>query len=116
MNLISDMCRHLRGKDNDCSFAPKYVSENPHPLVHLRMQQRENNALLPNYTSMWPDHMDPNTGRFRQHFVGKPYLTFVTPEDAEECAIIWAVRECDPENKDVVFHIIVRSSTHGVST
>lgn len=65
---------------------------------------------------MWPDHMDPNTGRFRQHFVGKPYLTFVTPEDAEECAIISAVRECDPENKDVVFHIIVRSSTHGVST
>lgn len=122
MKLISDMCSHLCGNDNNDCFAPKYVCENPHPLVDLRIQENNkkgsgSSSSLPDYANMWPDHMDRNTGRFRRHFVGKPYLTFVTPPEdiSQECAIVSAVRECDSDNKDVVFHIIVRSSTQGVS-
>ncbi|KAG2219577.1 hypothetical protein INT45_002535 [Circinella minor] len=34
-----------------------------------------------NYSSMWPDQMDPRAYWFRQYFVGKPYITLIERDD-----------------------------------
>lgn len=51
------------------------------------------------YTTLWPDHMNPNALWFRRYFVGKPYSTWVSQDE-----IVSVVRD-----KGTGYRVIVRS-------
>ncbi|KAI9472874.1 hypothetical protein BDB00DRAFT_217603 [Zychaea mexicana] len=61
---------------------------------------------MPDYTKIWPDHMDRSFGWFRRHFVGKPYTTFLRATD-DETVIVSVVK--DFQQSDAC-RVIIRSN------
>ncbi|KAI8093537.1 uncharacterized protein BX664DRAFT_109567 [Halteromyces radiatus] len=58
-------CKPLTG-----AVTSMYRLESPKVIPHLS---------APDYTAMWPDFMNRNSGWFRQYFVGNPYVTLAGP-------------------------------------
>jgi hypothetical protein len=65
------------------------------------------------YNSIWPDQIDEKACWFRNHFVGKPYITLIGPimDDEKDLAIISIIKEYRKQEKAhiIQFRIIVRT-------
>jgi hypothetical protein len=59
-------------------------------------------------STIWPDQIDEKACWFRNHFVGKPYITFIGPimDDENDLAVISIVKE---KRSIMQYRIIVRT-------
>ncbi|KAI9031575.1 hypothetical protein CLU79DRAFT_729173 [Phycomyces nitens] len=53
-----------------------FTLESPHIIA--------NPLTAHHYTTLWPDQIDPKATWFRQHFIGKPYLTLIGPMSSNQ--------------------------------
>lgn len=92
MSIISDN-RFYREKGRILSAATANISS------------KTTNSSKTDYNTIWPDQIDEKAYWFRNHFVGKPYITLIGPimDDENDLAIISIVKE------QLQYRIIVRT-------
>lgn len=79
--------------------------------------QREKERILPSCKTdyNWPDQVDEKAFWFRNHFVGKPYITLIGPimDDKHDLAVISIVKEYEKQANQkqpfIQYRIIVRT-------
>lgn len=79
--------------------------------------QREKERILPSCKAdyNWPDQVDEKAFWFRNHFVGKPYITLIGPimDDKNDLAVISIVKEYEKHANQkqpfIQYRIIVRT-------
>ncbi|KAI9318990.1 hypothetical protein BX666DRAFT_1922017 [Dichotomocladium elegans] len=90
-----------------------YYTEVPECIIQWKQQHAEGKKpsllhRLPDYRSIWPEHIDANSTWFRNYFIGKPYVTLVSI--SKPTTIISVVCHED----EALYRIIIR--THGMNT
>ncbi|KAI7857606.1 hypothetical protein BDC45DRAFT_500213 [Circinella umbellata] len=84
--LLDDVIKSAQEICNECrkciTAAPSFINS---CFIEFNLELPR---ILPvthptNYSSMWPDQMDPRAYWFRQYFVGKPYITFIGRDETQ---------------------------------